>query len=428
MNQNELIEKYKALLEDFVKSKEYTIYAEKVGKEAVALLEQCEMFPCTNSSDREEKVIISLTSIKPRVAYAEWPIKNMLLQSYKPDKIILWLDKMTMSEADIPSRLLELKDNGLEIRFVEDIGPHTKYFYAMQEFENDCVITIDDDMLYQLDMIEGLVKTHKKYPDSVCTYLPKQMRYTRNGIPYPLEQCGLNVRDSEVSSFNFAQGVCGVLYPPKCIEKKYFDATLIRKIALKQDDIWLYIAEFLSGTKVAKVDIGARVYPYVDGAQVTALRFDNQRGGNDTYFRDLFEYFHLYEKFSGVNKNENENKTHVFMKWIELLQQGQRVSNYLEHHHIPTVSIYGFGQLGRLLYKELVADGVRIEYVIDNCVEDTPALHIKRNEEVDGVAHMLIITAPVNMDYVMKNVKCAKECIVISLMDIFIEMEHQRIG
>lgn len=426
MQIDDVIYEYNRLFQECIegKKREYKINDFQLGIDVVALMDQCDAYPKVANEKRGQEIIVSLTTIEKRLSFVSYPIKCMLLQSMRPNRIVLWLDEK-LKEKKLPDALTDLMQNGLEIRYVEDIGPHTKYFYALKEFEKDCVITIDDDMLYQLDMIEGLWNTHIEHPNDVCTYVPVLMKYTTNGVPYPIGQCSINRGSVFTGNMNLAQGVCGILYPPKCIDDKFFNKQLIRKLCLRQDDIWLYVAEYLSGTKVTMVDASPREYPYVDGAQVTALRFHNQRGGNDKSFCDIFEYFNLYRDFSGMNKVENESKTQMFMKWIQLLQKGHRISHYLEQNQISNVSIYGYGQLGKLLYEELLSDGIIIDNVIDKYVESTPVCKVKRNDEVDVVEKMLIITAPVELNYVKENVKCARNCKVISLMDIFVEMEYK---
>ena len=43
-----------------------------------------------NTEKRDEVVIVSLTSYPARISYVYLAIKSLMLQSYKPDRIILW--------------------------------------------------------------------------------------------------------------------------------------------------------------------------------------------------------------------------------------------------------------------------------------------------------------------------------------------------
>ena len=46
-----------------------------------------------NRSPRSGKVIVSLTSYKPRINDVKYTIYSLLNQSFPPDKLILWLDE-----------------------------------------------------------------------------------------------------------------------------------------------------------------------------------------------------------------------------------------------------------------------------------------------------------------------------------------------
>ena len=90
------------------------------------------------------QVIVSLTSHGNRILDAYMAIETIMQGTMKPNRIILWL-----SEHDkVFSCLLENQiKRGLEIRYVKDLGPHTKLIPALREFPEDIIITIDDDII-----------------------------------------------------------------------------------------------------------------------------------------------------------------------------------------------------------------------------------------------------------------------------------------
>lgn len=46
---------------------------------------------------------------------------------------------------------------------------HKKYYYAMQEYPEDIIVLVDDDMFYPYNTVEKLMKMHEKYPSDICT-------------------------------------------------------------------------------------------------------------------------------------------------------------------------------------------------------------------------------------------------------------------
>ena len=84
-----------------------------------------------NELKRENPLIVSLTSYEERFEDLVISIYSLLNQSIKPDRIILWLsDNLCLN--DLPYDITRFIKNGLEIRFVKDIGSYTKAIYAFK--------------------------------------------------------------------------------------------------------------------------------------------------------------------------------------------------------------------------------------------------------------------------------------------------------
>ena len=98
-----------------------------------------------NTQPRPVKIIASLTSYPARINVVPYVIASLLNQTVKPDKIILWLAETQFPDKKLPPLFDEVRACGVEVRFCpEDLGPHKKYFYAMQEYPDHIIITFDD--------------------------------------------------------------------------------------------------------------------------------------------------------------------------------------------------------------------------------------------------------------------------------------------
>ena len=108
------------------------------------------------------RLIVSLTSWPGRITSVADVIENLLLQTRLPNAIVLYLaeEQFPKREAALPEALLALLHEGkAELRWcAEDLKPHKKYFYAMQEFPEDLVVTVDDDLRYPPEMLEQLYR------------------------------------------------------------------------------------------------------------------------------------------------------------------------------------------------------------------------------------------------------------------------------
>ncbi|HEM3710562.1 TPA: glycosyltransferase family 2 protein [Streptococcus suis] len=246
-----------------------------------------------NSEERNQKIIASLTSYPARIDILSVTIKSILLQSMKADKVILWLGSDSQN-VELPESIVKLKKYGLEIRFVEDnIMPHKKYFYAMQEFPSDIIITFDDDVIYSPFTISSLVKTHRAFPKCVCARRAHRI-ILEDGDMIPYSKWEFNCTSvTKPSHLLFATGVGGVLYPPKSLYKDALDISRVKNECLRADDVWLKIMETLAYTKVVWTKCLLIVPPDVKENQTLGLAQGNvNRNQNDIYMTNLEEKYH----------------------------------------------------------------------------------------------------------------------------------------
>ena len=207
-------------------------------------------------------------------------------QSVKPDRIILWLDIEEGSGA-VPASLRGLESYGLDIRYgCENLKGHKKYFWALREFVDSCVITVDDDVMYPADTVGSLLTAHGRYPDAVVARRVNRMVVADDALaPYADWEFGWHEDDVPRDDL-LATGVGGVLYPPRCFGDRAFDLGPIAGTGLGNDDLWLKANEIIEGRKVAWAPC-EQIHPYAIVAdQDDGLCDANVRGGgNDASIR-----------------------------------------------------------------------------------------------------------------------------------------------
>ena len=106
--------------------------------------------PTSTNREISIPVIVSLTSFPARIGKLWIVIECMLRQKSQPEKIMLWLSREQFPNelADLPKRLVEQTERGLDIKFVDnDFRSHKKYYYAFKEFKDKFELTIDDDLI-----------------------------------------------------------------------------------------------------------------------------------------------------------------------------------------------------------------------------------------------------------------------------------------
>lgn len=198
--------------------------------------------PCDNP-----RVIVSLTSFGPRLSRLWLVIETLMRQSVKPDKIILYLTASQVNGIDsLPKSLLAMRSRGLDIRLAPDnIRSHTKYYYAMTQYPEATVITVDDDLFYRSDLVEKLLQSSEEYPGAICANWVKEILPTTDKYAEWPDGSKRELRR------NFLLlGVSGVLYPPKALHEDVFNVENIIDLCLTADDVYLSCMAIKKGTPI----------------------------------------------------------------------------------------------------------------------------------------------------------------------------------
>lgn len=229
-----------------------------------------------------DNVIVSLTSFTPRLNKLHIVIKSLLRQKYQPLKIILYLAN-DVNVNNIPKKLLKLtKTNKFEIKTgYENLKPHKKYFFVIQEYPESIIITVDDDLIYDKNLIKDLYLCYKKNPNSVIARRVNLITKDKNGNLNKYSNWIWEYKENTNSSFDLlATGCGGVLYPPKIFSNEIFNKEIIYKYCLNTDDIWLKFMELKNNIPVTFTNSKV-VHPLsIRNSQETALMNENTTGKN----------------------------------------------------------------------------------------------------------------------------------------------------
>lgn len=231
----------------------------------------------------DARVIVSLTSYPARIRGVGETIKSLISQTRPADSVQLWLavEQFPLREAELPIDLLALREEGLEIRWCDDIKAHKKYYYAMLENPESIIITADDDVYYDPDAVKILMEAHERFPGTVCTRRARRIEFRDNGEAAAYAKWPLSSRVDEPSMALVATGVGGVLYPPHCMDKLLFDKELLKAACPNSDDLWLKTMQYLAGTETVLADTAFRVNAVGDSQDTALYVVDQATSRND---------------------------------------------------------------------------------------------------------------------------------------------------
>jgi len=260
------------------------------------IVEKCEIpTQPLNTQKRDETVTASLTSFPARIEYVHLAIKSLMLQSYKPDRIILWLANEQFPDHALPESLLELQKYGLEINWCDDLYGHKKYYYCIREQKkNEVVITFDDDILYPVDCIKRLMQKHREFPGClVCERAQARKDAAKENQDNP----GRWAVISDVGCVSPSYGLNpspggGCLIPYGAFYKDAYDEEKIRELAYKNDDLWYMFMAAENGTKIVKTRKYHKIFTLINGSQTVQMATENVVGNkNVTVMNTLAKHY-----------------------------------------------------------------------------------------------------------------------------------------
>lgn len=248
-----------------------------------------------DKNDREEKIIVSLTTYSKRIKTVFLAIESIFEQEVKPDKIVLWLDKDEFTIDNLPKTLKKQIKQGLEIDFYHNIKSYKKIVPSLKKYPNDIIITIDDDMLYKKDCVKNLYNSYLSNKNAVhCNYSFKFLNEKLSPTA--------SIRDIKYL-FNYIGTGGGVLFPPHILPNDIFDEDLFMKLAPIHDDLFISVLLYKQNIEIINVN---KDYLYYVKLMKKIIIINTQSIGlfNENYFKnktktqliDLLDHYKITPK------------------------------------------------------------------------------------------------------------------------------------
>lgn len=239
----------------------------------------------------DNELIISLTSYPPRFSKLHLTLKTLITQSVKADTIILWLARNDATK--VPKKVRNLEEKGLiTIKFCEDLGPGKKIIPAVRENPDRFIVTADDDICYPSEWLSKLVEAHHKNADNKLITAHRVHRIKmcdRDIMPY--SEWTYCIDETSPHPLNLLTGGGGALFTPNCFNEEMVNSNNYRKLALKQDDLWIHWMLKLNHYSVIPTGYKFELVCW-NSSQAVALFNDNYEK-NNTAIRNLVTAYGL---------------------------------------------------------------------------------------------------------------------------------------
>ena len=247
----------------------------------------------------EYEVVVSLTTHGVRIYDVYLAIESIMQGTVKPNRLVLWLSEDEFNDNDLPVTLKNQISRGLEVLFCKDVRSFTKLIPSLRKFPESCIITIDDDIIYDFDLVERLVTSHKLNPDKVCSNRIHKMKLGDDYMPISYMKWDWCVNDYSIDKLNFLTGVGGVLYPPHVFTQEVFNESVFLDICKYADDVWFNAMLLLNNVDIIKSYTRSTIgedYLGIEGVQYLGLCYANTNETdcrNDVQIRDVWEMYKI---------------------------------------------------------------------------------------------------------------------------------------
>ncbi|THF57644.1 glycosyltransferase family 2 protein [Pseudothauera rhizosphaerae] len=237
---------------------------------------------------RNRELVVSLTSYPKRFSSLHLTLRSLLTQSVRPDRVILWLAEADRSA--LPAAVEALQQEGLEIRYCDDLRSFKKIIPTLSSFPEADIVTADDDLYYWSDWLKELVVAAERFPGKVVAHRLHKVACDGHGIR-SYREWPKNISDQTEDPRNFATGCLGVFYPAGCFHPDVLDRDAFMRLCPEADDVWLYWMvrrngrfEVHSGTRHGQVN-------WPGSQQVSLWKRNRHRHGNDAQIQAMVETY-----------------------------------------------------------------------------------------------------------------------------------------
>lgn len=240
---------------------------------------------------------VSLTTFGRRINDVFLTIESLGLQTHKPGRIVLWLDQKEFNNLNIPNSLKCLQERELTINYCKDLKSYKKLIPSILNYPEDIIITVDDDAIYNFNLVEILYRSYKLNPKFIHCGICRTIKFEKQKL-YPYQMWEKNSKQALVPDLkNFTIGVGGVLYFPGCFDENILNEDIYMKLSPYSDDIWFNTMRILKSVKVVSVfnmfSSSSIIIPLEITQRDSLARINILNKKIDKQLKDVFTEYHI---------------------------------------------------------------------------------------------------------------------------------------
>ena len=184
-----------------------------------------------------------------------------------------------------------MKKYGLKILFCKNFKSYNKIIHTLKIRKNNYIITFDDDIIYNYQSIEYLIKKSKRYKKDIIANRIHKIVLNNKNLPITYNKWKWNSSQTMRNKLNFLTGVYGVLYPPKSFYKDVTKDKIFKKLSPHADDLWLYWMIRLNNKSVVWSGFSKRNLNVLNFDKINLRNLNISKGFNDSQIKNLIDAY-----------------------------------------------------------------------------------------------------------------------------------------
>lgn len=246
--------------------------------------------------------IICMTSFPKRIHKVWIVIECMIRQTLRAEKILLYLSKDQFPVKEIlPKKLLKYEKYGFLTIILKEgnIKSYKKFWYALTDYPNKQILTVDDDALYSPKLVENVINASKKNPKCVIGSFCSWIGRDNSGAIIPYSQWvqrDMKIGDKSKDIFFGSGG--GTLFPAGSLRGANRPISEIMEVCPLADDIWLNAWIRINGYEVFNCARKTGMPSIINFKNETLTSINDGEKYND---KQLFSVISYFEKKFGKN-------------------------------------------------------------------------------------------------------------------------------
>lgn len=129
------------------------------------------------------------------------------------------------------------------------------------------------------------------------------------------------------------------------------------------------------------------------------------------------------EKIDKFRRSTNKYKEYyeIMSCWLDLKNREISIGSLLQNRGYKKIILYGFGNIGKKVYSELLNSSIEVLYVVDKYSTEKKIIRLENLKYIEGTADAVIVTPTYDFAIIYDDLKKIVSCPVISFLEIIRE-------